>query len=192
MKQGFSGKPGNLTPLYDEQGRPRYNSGLLWYRIPLFDFLADPTDPGTYTDAYGTQHRPDNHFETDGGSIPPITRIIPFAHLDPYNFIRSYGMHDGGYQYGGLYIKYADEKTFKFRLMTRQQVDGMMVDWLKYDNANWWDRRVICTGIAAGSWTVWNSGKAIKQKVSRVADRINVYDRAGRLIEDNGGPKESH
>jgi len=192
MKQGYTGKAGTLTPLYDEQGRPRYNSGLLWYRIPLFDFQSDTLNPSTYTDAYGTQYRPDNHFETDGGSIPPVTRVIPFAHLDPLNFVRAYGMHDGGYQYGGLYIKYADEQTFKFRLMTRQQVDGMMVDWLRYDNATWWDRRVICTGIAAGSWTVWNSGKPLKQKISRVASRINVYDRAGRLIEDNGGPKESH
>jgi hypothetical protein len=187
MKQGFSGKLGTLTPLYDAQGRQRFKSGLLWYRTPLFDFQADLTDPCTYTDAAGIQYRPDNHFETDGGSIPPCCRVMPFAHLDPLVFMRAYTPHDGGYQYGGLYIKYVGETEFKFRLMTRQHLDGMMPDWLYYDNATWYDRRVICTGIAIGSRYVWGSDKHVAQQCSRTADRIDVYDRAGNMIEDNGG-----
>jgi hypothetical protein len=187
MKKGYSGKPGNLTPLLDARGRPLYSPGLLWYRTPLFDFRADPVDPATFTDAAGTQFRPDNHFKTDGGSIPPATRVIPFAHLDPWNFPRGYPLHDGGYQYGGLYMKFAGEAEFRFRLMTRKQVDAAMADWLKYDGATWWDRRVILNGIALGSWTVWNSKKAAKQRAERKRAKIDVYSMAGVLIEDNGG-----
>jgi hypothetical protein len=84
-----------------------------------------------------------------------------------------------------MFIRYYDEETFKFRLFTRQQTDGLMPDWLYYDGANWFDRRAICTGLAAGSWAIWNSSKHIDQKISRVADGIDVYDRAGNLIEKN-------
>jgi len=185
MKQGYSGKLGRLTPLLDKDGHPLYKSGLLWYRTPLFDFKANRGNPCVYTDAYGTQYMPDHHFDTDGGSIPPSTRIIPFAHLDPWNFPRAYPLHDGAYQYGGLYIKYADETTFKFRPMTRKQVDEALGDWLYYDDATWWDRRVILNGVALGSWTVWGDGKAVLQKVERVKGKIDVYDRSGFIIENN-------
>lgn len=187
--QGYSGRVGTLTPLIGDDGNPKYQSGLLWYRIPLFDFRADPDNPFSYTDRNGNEFRPDNHFETDGGSIPPTCSVIPFAHLDPLNFARAYTLHDGAYQYGGLYIRFAWECEFRFRLMTRIQVDGMLLDWLKYDDATWWDRRIICNGVALGSWTVWNGGKAVKQKCSRVADSIDVYNAWGDLIEDNHSKK---
>ena len=191
MKQGFSGNVGTLTPLYDKKGKQLYKKGLLWYHSPLFDFRADPVNPFFYTAKDGTQYMPDNHFETDGGSIPPSTRAVPFAQMDPLIFTRSYVCHDCPYEYGGMYIRYKGETEFKFRLMTRKQTDALMLDWLKYDGANWWTRRVILNGIALGSWTLWpddpKSSKAVKQKCNRVKAKINVYDRAGNLIEDNGG-----
>jgi len=190
MKQGYSGSIGTLTPLYDKNGKPMYSRGLVWYRSPLFDYRADPQQPFVYTDKAGTQYMPDNHFETDGGSIPPVTRVIPFANLDPLNFPRAYINHDGAYQYGGMYMRFKGETEFKFRLMTRKQCDGMMPDWLYYDGANWWTRRIVCTGLAAGSWTVWGSDKHIKQKCNRVKSKINVYDRSGNLIENNNGIQE--
>jgi len=111
--------------------------------------------------------------------------------MDPLIFTRSYVCHDCPYEYGGMYIRYKGETEFKFRLMTRKQTDALMLDWLKYDGANWWTRRVILNGIALGSWTIWpddpKSAKAVKQKCNRVKAKINVYDRAGNLIEDNGG-----
>jgi hypothetical protein len=109
--------------------------------------------------------------------------------MDPWNFPRAYPNHDGGWQYGGMYIKYFGEQTFKFRIMTRKQIDTMMLDWLRYDDANWWDRRVILNGIALGGWTVWGKDKEIQQKVCRVRDHVNVYNSWGDLVEDNGGKK---
>jgi len=185
IKQGFSGAVGTLTPLLDAKGLPKYNKGLVWYRIPLFDYQENPGYPLIYTDTQGNQYSLDRHFETDGGSIPSLCQTIPFANLNPFNFPRAYLFHDSAYQYGGLYIKYAGETGFKFRLMTRKETDGSMPDWLYYDGANWWTRRVICTGLATGSWTVWNSKKSAKQKASRKKDGVSVYDVRGNLIEDN-------
>lgn len=84
-------------------------------------------------------------------------------------------------------MRFKGELDFKFRLMTRQQTDEALEDWLRYDGATWWDRRVILTGVAAGSWTVWNSKKAAKQRAERKRAKIDVYSMAGILTEDNGG-----
>lgn len=189
MKQGFSGNIGTLTPLLDENGYPKHNSGLLWTRIPLFNYKADENKPFIYTDKNGIQYMPDNHFETDGGSIPPACQIIPFAHLNPLNFPRAFLMHDGLYQYGGLYVKYPAETDFKFRLFDRKFADTSIADWLYYDDANWWTRRVICTGLAAGSWTVWGESKPKKQLEERKKENIDVYNVLGDLVEDNSGKK---
>jgi hypothetical protein len=182
--KGFVGSIGNLTPLLDKKGFPKYNK-ILWHRIPLFDYSqVEPIL--TYTDKYGTQYQMDNHFETDGGSIPPMLRLIPFAHLDPFNFPRGYLYHDCGYQYGGLYIKYAGETEFKFRLMTREQVDDMLDDILPLDGATRYDVNVISAGVSIGSRFIWDSKKKpIKQHKERVKNKIKVYDRDGKLIEDN-------
>lgn len=185
IKQGFSGNIGSLIPLLDKNGKPLYKSGWLWARIPLFDYRVDKKNPLVYTDKEGTQYSLKYHIQTDGGSIPPLCQIIPFAHLNPLNFPRAYMFHDQTYQYGGIFVRYYNEETFKFRLFTRTETDGFMPDWLYYDGANWFDRRAICTGLAAGSWTVWGDSKHIDQKVARVADGIDVYDRAGNLIEKN-------
>jgi hypothetical protein len=191
--QGFTGYSGTLTPLYDKDGKQRYNRAWLWYHVPLFDYKAHRTKPFYYTDADGTCYMPDNHFETDGGSIPPACRAIPFAQLDPLIFVRSYVSHDCPYQYGGMYIRFKGETEFMFRLMTRRETDALMCGWLQHDGANLLTRRVVLNGIAIGSWTLWPDGpdtaKAKKQKANRAKAHINVYDRAGNLIEDNGGKR---
>lgn len=189
IKQGFTGSIGTLTPLYDKDGHPKYNSGLLWTRIPLFDFRADAQTPFIYTDKFGTQYMPDSHFETDGGSVPPVCQIIPFAHLNPLNFPKAYIMHDGIFQFRGLYVKYQNETTFKFRLFDLKFANDSMADWLHCDDCNWWTRRIVLNGLVLGSWTIWNSKKAKKQLNERKKARIDVYDKEGNLIEDNGGIK---
>jgi hypothetical protein len=183
--QGYTGKVGTLTPLYGDDGLPKYQSGLLWYRIPLFDYRADRNRPFAYESKGGTQYMADNHFETDGGSIPPCTRVIPFAHLDPLNFPRAYVLHDSAFQYGGLYIRYPGEVSFKFRLVTREFANTEMRDWLYFDGANAYTRSVICAGINAAFWTRWDAAKKAKQRQYRAKAKIDVYDKDGFLSEIN-------
>lgn len=158
---------------------------FIWYRVPLFDYTAD-IPPLIYTDAEDVEYQLDSHFSTDGGSIPLVVRILPFAHLDPFNFPRSYLFHDCGYQYGGLYIRYPGEKEFKFRLLTKKQVDDLLKDLLSLENSTKYDRLVIMTGINIGSRFVWDkTKKPLKQKEERIKNNIKVYNRDGNLAEDN-------
>lgn len=186
IKQGFSGKIGSLVPLLDSNGKPKYNSGLLWARIPLFDYVENDKDPLSYTCKNGDHFELLEAFSTDGGSIPPVCQIIPFAHLNPFNFARAYLFHDQIYQLGGTWVRYFGETELKFRLFTRSETDGYLREWLYYDGATWWDRQVIMSGVNVGSWTIWNSKKSAKQKAEREKAKINVYDRKGNLVEDNG------
>jgi hypothetical protein len=183
--EGFNGVIGSLTPILDENGHQKYNTGMLWYRITLFDYTTGK-DKLTFKDKKGVEYRLDNHFETDGGSIPPCLRLLPFAHLDPFNFTRTYLYHDCAYQFGGLYIKYPGEEKFKFRLMTRKEANDLLATTLKYDNATWFDRTIINTGLKAGSMFVWDTKrKPKKQKEQRRINKISVYDKNGYLIEYN-------
>lgn len=183
--EGFNGVIGNLKPVLDDEGNQKYNTGMLWYRISLFDYTNDK-DKLVFKSADGVEYQMDDHFETDGGSIPPCLRLLPFAHLDPFNFTRSYLYHDCAYQFGGLYIKYPGEDKFKFRLMTRKEANKLLSTTLKYDNATKFDRFIINTGIKAGSTFVWDSKrKPIKQREQRKLNKISVYDKNGYLIEYN-------
>lgn len=185
MSKIFIGKIGGLTPLMDANNMPKYTKNM-FYRVPLFDYrwqqvLADLT----YIDDDGNQYQLDRHFETDGGSIPPAVRWMPFAHLDPWNFARSYLFHDCTYGIGGCYIKYVGETTFKFRLRTREETDGLLGDMLPLDGATNADQKTIMSGIWIGSRFVWDSKKPIAQKQARKDGGIIVYDRMGNVINES-------
>lgn len=180
----FVGQIGNLTPLIDVNGKPMYNK-LLWHRIPLFEY-RNVEPKVTYIDNADIQYQMDNHFCTDGGSIPPTLRLIPLAHLDPFNFPRSYLFHDCGYQYGGLYIKYPGENEFKFRLISHKEIDNMLLSTLNIEDATKYDIFIISLGVKVGSPFIWDEKKKpLLQREERRKNKINVYDKNGVIIEQN-------
>ena len=179
----FSGEMGNLVPLIGTDGFPTYTK-CLWYRIPLFDYRHNIPNL-TYTSIINVQYQLDNHFQTDGGSIPPFVRLTPGIHLDPFNFPRAYLYHDCGYQYGGLYIKYMYDDCFKFRLMKKSDVDSLLATLLPLDGATKNDVRVIMFGIWAGSRYVWDDvKKPLEQKKNRIASGVVVHDHEGNPIPE--------
>lgn len=185
MSKNFIGQIGGLTPIMDENNMPKYHK-VLWYRVPLFDYrwqqvLADLI----YIDDNGVKYQLDRHFETDGGSIPPVVRLTPFVHLDPWNFSRSYLYHDCVYQYGGLYIKYPEDSEFKFRLRTRNETDHLLGDMLPLDGATKADTKTIMGGIWVGSRFVWNDKKPLAQKLARQNSKIIVHDRLGNVMDES-------
>ena len=186
FKDGFMGQIGGLTPQMDENNFPKYsNSG--WYHVPLFDYRWQQEFPDlTYTDSIGVQYQLDRHFYTDGGSIPPVVRLTPGIHLDPWNFPRSYLFHDCTYQYGGIYIRYPFDTKFLFRLQTRQQTDDRLAEMLPLDGATKVDQKAVNGGIWIGSRFVWDSiNKPIKQKQARKNGGVVVYDYNGNIIPVN-------
>ena len=185
--EGFYGKVGSLTPLIDDFGYPMYNKWL-WYRIPLFDYRYNSTDELIFRDDINILYEMDHHFQTDGGSIPPLVRMFPGIHLDPFNFPRAYLYHDCAFQYGGLYIKYPGETVFRFRLMTRKQANALLEALLPWDGATKYDVITISRCVDVGSVFIWdNIKKPALQREQRKINQINVYDQSGTLIEDNGG-----
>lgn len=181
--QGFSGHIGYLIPLYNEKGYPLYKK-FLWYRIPLFEYQC--TNPQlVYTDEIGVQYQLDRHFQTDGGTIPPLVRLMPGAHLDPFNFIRSYLYHDCICLFGGLYIKYPHDSVFKFRLIKRERSNIFLENMLPFDQATPYDVSVITKAVTTASPFVWTDKKTKHQREQRRLSRINVYNTNGDLIEYN-------
>jgi hypothetical protein len=181
----FSGQIGGLTPLMDDKNHPKYSKAL-WYRVPLFDYRWQQNLPDlVYTDVNGVKYQLDRHFETDGGSIPPVVRWLPFVHLDPWNFPRSYLFHDCTYQYGGIYIKYPDDDIFKFRLRTRDQTDKILGDMLPLDGATNSDHHTIMSGIWLGSRFVWDDKKPLAQKQARKDGGVVVYDEDGNITDES-------
>lgn len=182
--QGFSGEVGCLTPIYDEDNLPQYDK-VLWNKAPLFDYTTKKNHL-QYTDKKGNVYELDNHFKTDGGSIPSMVQPTPFLHLNPFDFLRSYLYHDCGFIFGGLYIKYLNEINFKFRLLTRVQVNDLLGDMMPFDGATEADVETITFAVRIGSIVIWDKKiKPLKQKEMRKLNRINVYDRKGLLIEEN-------
>ena len=179
---GIIGSLGSLTPIIGADNLPKYNKWL-WFRIPLFDYRYATPDM-TFIDEVGVAYQLDHHFVTDGGSIPPIVRMCPGIHLDPFNFPRAYLFHDCGYQYGGLYIKYPGEEVFKFRLMSRQQVDDLLSKLLPFDGATAADVRAIDSAIWIGSRFVWNDKKPALQKQARKDGGVVVHDFLGNVLPE--------
>ena len=185
MKSFFSGQIGGLTPIMDENNLPKY-SDHWFYHIPLFEYRSQQVLPDLiYTDKNGTLYQLDRHFFTDGGSVPPSVRWMPFAHLDPWNFPRAYLFHDCTYNFGGIYIKYPNDDVFKFRLRTRGETDALLSDMLFLDGATNIDERTIMSGIWIGSRFVWDSKKPELQKKARKDSKVVVYDKNGNVIDES-------
>ena len=185
MKSFFSGQIGSLTPIMGDNNMPKYSDNL-FYHIPLFEYRSQQVLPDLiYTDKNGTLYQLDRHFFTDGGSVPPSVRWMPFAHLDPWNFPRAYLFHDCTYNFGGIYIKYPNDDVFKFRLRTRGETDALLSDMLLLDGATNIDQRTIMSGIWIGSRFVWDSKKPELQKKARKDSGIVAYDKNGNVIDES-------
>ena len=181
MMRDFVGKVGTLTPLIGEDNLPVY-SKCLWYRIPLFEY-QDAVPPVTFTDDDGIAYQMDHHFNTDGGSIPFIVRVCPGVHLDPFNFPRAYLFHDCAYQFGGLYIKYPSEKEFLFRLMTKQDVDKLLLKLLPFDGATKADVDVIAFGLWVGGNGHWSPSEQEQARKNRKTIVV-VHNRSGNVVTE--------
>ena len=107
-------------------------------------------------------------------------------YLDSWNFPCSYLYHDCGFQYGGLYIRYPGETTFKFRLMTCDQVNDTLEATLPFEGATRYDKFAITAAVRAASpWTWDKKTRPIRQREERRLGGVKVYDKGGNLIENN-------
>jgi len=141
---------GDLQPALDAQGRVLFKRwGLLW-KVPLFEFTNSPIAPLTFCDADGSDWQPDNHFVTDGGSIPPPLWDMPFLSLGPWNSPRAFPLHDSIFTYGGAY------RGGKFYRISRDHADGILRRAVLADTGSKASAAAVRIGVWVGSRFVWD------------------------------------
>jgi hypothetical protein len=93
----------------------------LW-RVTKYTYTADRSAPLTYFD--GSRYwRPDNHFRTDGASIPPPLKGLPGYGGD--DFVDGF-FHDSGYAHEGLWVSEHPAGPWTFEPMDQKACDQML------------------------------------------------------------------
>jgi hypothetical protein len=162
---------GETTPLIGPDGKPASRRwGMVW-RVPLFEFRNDRKFPLTFHDYDGTAYQPDNHFTTDGGSVPPLLWNVPFLRFDPQAFPRAYPLHDSAFHYGGLYVRKPGRKQFRFAPLERAFCDGLLRRMVVADGAGRINAGAIRFGVWCGSRWAWDEQA---QAAAREKDGVKV------------------
>jgi hypothetical protein len=126
------------------------------------EYTADPVAPLTYLDTNGERWRCDNHFQTDGGSIPIFLR----KHHPEWaknicsawgKFRRSFFNHDSGYRYKGLWRQNPQGKWY-LQPMKRYQVDYRLLLMVGCDGGTFGERWTIYTMVTCFGWASWGAG----------------------------------
>jgi len=134
----------------------------------IFDFSLATMAPLTFVHPAGHRIRPDQHFETNKGSIPIVAR--PFIPKD--RFERSFFFHDSGYIHHGLWIQKKNGYPFHFREMTRKQVDELLRMMVRAEGAGPVQACTIYTGVRAGGWYGWGQGHEREKARKKERDRV--------------------
>ena len=141
MRPHFTGKPGFvLVPR-----RPRH-----WWSRPTFDFHLDAVEPLTFC-GMGIRAQPDQHFVTDGGSIPHIIQLLPA--FDSMRYPKAYAFHDSAYRHHAWYTARPHEINFHKEPLTREQADGWLRTMLIAEGATQATARTVYRAVRAfGGW----------------------------------------
>ena len=139
----FTGK-GSLWPC----GRQRY---LLIFFRKLWEYTEDPADPLTYHKPNGARIRACKHMITDMGSVPLSTQM--FISKDGY--LKSYIIHDSGYEEQGLWVARPGSDEFKFVHLSRLIVDDLLRACIRAQGGNGFVRNLIHRAVRIGGGKVW-------------------------------------
>ena len=161
----------HLTPCIGADGKPVKKRWGRFWKVPLAEF-TNGRPPLTFHDSDGAAYQPDNHFVSDGGSVPPLLWGVPFLSLDPQAYPRSYPLHDSAFRYGGLYVReYGTRQRFRFQLLERRFCDDLLKRMVRADGAGRGGAWAIRFGVWLGSRWCWDTEE---QRANREADGVNI------------------
>lgn len=120
----------------------------LW-STDIWDYRAHRLFPLTFVDVTGNEWRPDNHFASDFGSIPPF--LNGFPSLTRTRFLGPYLLHDSARRYGGLWHRAMGQESFSFVALTMLDGDRMLRDMVGAWGGNAAQRAMIYRGVRIGS-----------------------------------------
>lgn len=132
-------------------GRLEYEraNGLYQVRQPSEDPLR------LWVPELGFEYAYRGRFLSDGGSIPKILQKIPYLHLQPDAYLRSYFTHDYGYEHEYIWCRPRGAETW-----TQLPVDRVMMDCILYigltaENATLADARIIYRAVRVAGESAW-------------------------------------
>jgi hypothetical protein len=123
-----------------------------WWSRTLYDFRLDPVLPLTWhSDTIEAQ--PDQHFVTDGGSIPKLVQLIPA--FDAMRYARPYAFHDSAYKNHCWYERAPGAINCHKRPLCREEADYWLWKMLRADGASPATAQTVYRAVRAFGWAVW-------------------------------------
>ena len=150
----FTGS-GRMDRLYGPDGKAQFKRWGWFWKVPLFEFRQGKP-PLTFHDYDGSNYQPDNHFISDGGSIPPPLWGLPFFTLNPMAGPKSYPPHDSAFKYRGLYVRRRGEAFYRFRLLPRKFLNDLLKRMIEAEGGTTVERGSVRLGVGLGSWLAWD------------------------------------
>lgn len=143
-------KYGFFTGTYATKDGPG-RSWLLWFKREWI-FTNDAENPLTYHHPDGYCIRPDNHFLTDWGSVPPVLQFLVPRVFARDRWPKSYAFHDSAYRHKGLWFAMNMHREFTFQKMPRPQIDKLLSTMIKAEGGNKFYSAPIWAGVRIGGW----------------------------------------
>lgn len=168
----FTGKYKSLDKIRDEERwsflKGTFLEGIL--TTTIWEFTNDPERPLTYHMPNGIEIQPDRHYETDLGSVPAVLQPL----MANSRFLRSFLLHDSGYEYKGLWcrdraeaaLEEADPKfewmpfvpvvdSFTYITFSRYQIDRLLYYMIGAEGGNGAQRYTAFHAVNAVGWVKW-------------------------------------
>jgi len=92
-------------------------------------------------------------FVSNYWSIPRLLRFI----FDPTRY-NSYIIHDKLYEQKMAF----NQHTHEYRLVSRAEADKILLEWIAYEWAKFFERLFIYLGVRIGGWIAWEFWKKIR------------------------------
>lgn len=147
-----------------EKAAAGYDSGADMYRVKLD--LVNPLR--LFSPETGHEYRTDFQFDCDFGSIPEPFQEVTLdgsLKLSPLDFKASYGIHDNGYDKGGLWVRDPAHpgSDWVFVAMTRVQIDVVLLWGLSAEDANNATLQAVYRAVRAGGGFAWRNHRKADQ-----------------------------
>jgi hypothetical protein len=123
-----------------------------WWSKTLFDFYLDAVTPLTFHEGC-VEFQPDQHFRTDGGSIPKLVQLIPA--FDSMRYARPYAVHDSNYRHHYIFERPFGAINMRRRAITRAEADVMLYTMLIAEGATQATARTVYRAVRSFGGFVW-------------------------------------
>lgn len=149
----------------------------------VYQFDLTGLDPLCLVCTDGTQIQPNKHSVSDGLSIPPIAERLTGIEHDRWPIAALF--HDSGYRDGGLFIKWAHTRDFKFYPMLKDELDVCLSLVARAEGPNPATRAEAAQLYYGVKWfggAAWRHYRTLDRKRGGVGHRHEARQQTGRIV----------